>query len=86
MTDAHNDYDVHMPPGCEAGRTAGLRLIRVAARALAEYGRSAVGPLHLAMGRQIFDTASDGRPVAAGLGERGSFSSRFSPRPAYRSS
>ncbi|AKK26070.1 hypothetical protein [Mycobacterium sp. EPa45] len=59
MINAHIDYDAHFPPDYEAGHTAGLRLLRVAARVRAEYGRSAVGPLYLALGQQIFDTAPD---------------------------
>ena len=59
MINAHIDYDAHFPPEYEAGHTAGLKLLRVAARARADYGRSAVGPLYLEMGRRIFDTAPD---------------------------
>jgi hypothetical protein len=66
MINAHIDYDAHFPPEYEASHTAGLRLLRVAARVRAEYGRRAVGPLYLTLGRQIFDTAPDERPVAAG--------------------
>lgn len=51
------DYDSHFPPEYEAGHTAGLRLLRVAARARAEHGREAMGPLYAAMGARIFDTA-----------------------------
>jgi len=61
MINAHIDYDAHFPPEYEAGHTAGLKLLRVAARTRAEHGRAAVGPLYLAMGRRIFDTAPDGR-------------------------
>ena len=42
MINAHIDYDAHFPPEYEAGHTEGLRLLRVAARARAEYGRKAV--------------------------------------------
>jgi hypothetical protein len=68
MINAAVDYDSHFPAGYEAGHTAGLALLRVAARARAEHGRRAVGPLYEAIGTQAFD--SD----AAGLGpeERGS--------------
>ncbi len=37
------DYDDHFPPGYEAGHTAGLKLLRVAAQARAEYGRGTIG-------------------------------------------
>ena len=53
------DYDSHFPADYEAGHTAGLKLLRVAARARAEYGRSAVGPLYEAMGTRVFDTQTD---------------------------
>lgn len=53
------DYDSHLPAGYEAGHTAGLRLLRVAARARVEHGRDAVGRLYTAMGTRIFDTAAD---------------------------
>jgi hypothetical protein len=48
------DYDAHFPAGYEAGHTAGLRLLRVAARARAEHGRDAVGALYAAMGGRVF--------------------------------
>lgn len=51
------DYDAHFPPEYEAGHTAGLRLLRVAARARAEHGREAIAPLYAAFGAHIFDTA-----------------------------
>ena len=59
LINANVDYDSHFPAGYEAGHTAGLRLLRVAARTRAEFGRDAVGPLYTAMGVQIFDTAAD---------------------------
>jgi 2-hydroxychromene-2-carboxylate isomerase len=57
ILNAHVDYAAHFPPEYEAGHTAGLRLLRVAARARAEHGRSAIGPLYEAFGTRIFDTA-----------------------------
>ena len=57
LINAQVDYDVHFPPEYEAGHTAGLRLLRVAARARAEYGRQAMAPLYAAFGSHIFDTA-----------------------------
>jgi hypothetical protein len=69
MINADVDYDAQFPAGYEAGHTAGLRLLRVAARARAEHGRAAVGPLYEAIGTQAFDS-----DVAASLepGEPGS--------------
>ena len=54
------DYDSHFPAGYEEGHTSGLRLLRVAARARAEHGRGAVGPLYEAVSSEIFD--SQARP------------------------
>jgi hypothetical protein len=63
------DYESHFPPGYDAGHTAGLRLLRVAAQTRAEHGRDAVGVLYAALGSAIYDTA--GGPGAAGDGRRG---------------
>jgi hypothetical protein len=63
------DYDSHFPAGYEAGHTAGLRLLRVAARTRAEHGRDAVGSLYAAMGARIFDAPAD--PGQADDGYRG---------------
>lgn len=69
MLNSHIDYDSHFPAGYEAGHTAGLRLLRVAARARAEYGRDAIGPLYAAIGARAFDTLPD--PTDAEPGFRG---------------
>jgi hypothetical protein len=61
MINATVDYDSHFPPGYEAGHTAGLKLLRVAARVRAEYGRDQVGPLYAAIGARAFDSATDKR-------------------------
>ncbi|MFC4945585.1 DsbA family protein [Pseudonocardia sp. GCM10023141] len=55
LLNAHIDYDAHFPPEYEAGHTAGLRLLRVAARTRAEHGRDAVAALYREMGTAIFD-------------------------------
>jgi hypothetical protein len=68
LLNAHVDYDSHFPAGYEAGHTAGLRLLRVAARARAEHGRAAVGPLYAAMGAAAFDADTSASLTA---GERG---------------
>ncbi len=81
MVNAHVDYDSHFPRDYEAGHTAGLRLLRLAARVRAEHGRPAVGRLYEALGQHIFDVpraeAPDVRvrgtrqfvePILAGLG------------------
>jgi 2-hydroxychromene-2-carboxylate isomerase len=59
LLNAHIDYAAHFPPEYEAGHTAGLRLLRVAARTRAEHGRAAVATLYEALGRQIFETERD---------------------------
>ena len=56
LVNAHVDYAAHFPPEYEAGHTAGLRLLRVAARTRAEHGRDAVGHLYEALGTRIFDS------------------------------
>jgi mycothiol-dependent nitroreductase-like protein len=56
LLNAHVDYDAHFPPEYEAGHTAGLRLLRVAARVRSMRGREAVGPLYAALGQHIFET------------------------------
>ncbi|WP_456538303.1 mycothiol-dependent nitroreductase Rv2466c family protein [Blastococcus sp. SYSU D00669] len=55
LLNAHVDYDAHFPPEYEAGHTAGLRLLRVAARTRAEHGRDAVGRLYEVLGRHVFE-------------------------------
>ena len=55
ILNAHIDYAAHFPPEYEAGHTAGLRLLRVAARTRAEHGPDAVGRLFLELGTAIFD-------------------------------
>jgi hypothetical protein len=70
ILNAHIDYDAHFPPEYEAGHTAGLKLLRVAARVRAEHGPAAVGSLYSALGSQIFDTAPDGDVTGARQGSR----------------
>jgi 2-hydroxychromene-2-carboxylate isomerase len=60
LLNASVDYAVHFPPEYEAGHTAGLRLLRVAARTRAELGRPAVGELYAALGTRIWETDADG--------------------------
>src|SRR5690242_2050946 len=65
ILNAHIDYAAHFPPEYEEGHTAGLRLLRVAARVRAERGRDAVGPLYEAIGTRIFDTSREVDPLSA---------------------
>jgi hypothetical protein len=55
LLNAHVDYDSHFPPGYEAGHTAGLHLLRVAARTRDEHGPAAVGRLYETLGRHVFE-------------------------------
>jgi hypothetical protein len=64
ILNAHIDYDAHFPPEYEAGHSAGLRLLRVAARTRAEHGRDAVGSLYEAIGTRIFDTSREVDPLS----------------------
>jgi hypothetical protein len=65
ILNAHIDYAAHFPPNYEEGHTAGLRLLRVAARTRAEHGPHAVGPLYEAIGTRLFDTSRDVDPLSA---------------------
>lgn len=60
LINAHVDYDAQFPPEYEAGHTAGLRLLRVAARTRAEHGAQALDALQAALGHHIFDTPPAG--------------------------
>lgn len=65
ILNAHIDYAAHFPPNYEEGHTAGLRLLRVAARVRTEHGREAVDSLYKAIGTRIFDTSRDVDPLSA---------------------
>lgn len=62
LINADVDYDTHFPPGYEAGHTAGLRLLRVAAKARVEHGPEAIGPLYEALGTRAFDDPATATP------------------------
>jgi 2-hydroxychromene-2-carboxylate isomerase len=68
LLNRHLDYAASFPPDYEAGHTAGLRLLRVAARVRAAHGRDAVGPLYEAFGRHLFEV--DRQPDIAVRGSR----------------
>lgn len=65
ILNAHIDYAAHFPENYEQGHTAGLRLLRVAARTRAEHGRDAVASLYEAIGTRIFDTPRTEDPLSA---------------------
>lgn len=68
------DYDSHFPPEYEAGHTAGLRMLRVAAAVRETHGREAMGSLYDAMGSSVFDRSpsSDEASARQALGSVGS--------------
>jgi 2-hydroxychromene-2-carboxylate isomerase len=68
LLNAAVDYDAHFPPEYEAGHTAGLKLLRVAAAVRAAHGPDAVGPLYRAMGERVFETVAARGGWAAGAG------------------
>jgi hypothetical protein len=70
LVNADVDYDAQFPPDYEAGHTAGLRLLRVAARTREEHGRAAVGTLYEALGQRLFDSPPDPEDSAARRGTR----------------
>ncbi|WP_026553345.1 hypothetical protein [Arthrobacter sp. H20] len=73
LINSHIDYASHFPPEYEAGHTAGLRLLRVAARIRAEHGPAAVGAFYAACGEHIFESApvaDDGDPALDRRGTR----------------
>jgi hypothetical protein len=65
ILNSHIDYAAHFPPNYEDGHTAGLRLLRVAARVRAEHGRESVGSFYAAIGTRIFDTSREVDPLSA---------------------
>ncbi|MCW2679698.1 MAG: uncharacterized protein JWM62_1099 [Frankiales bacterium] len=66
LLNSHVDYDSHFPPEYETGHTAGLRLLRVCARARKEHGAQVLGPLYLALGGRIWEQDPvQGQDVAA---------------------
>ena len=63
LLNAHIDYAAHFPPEYEAGHTAGLRLLRVAARAREEHGADGLARFYAAVGQRIFETAGGSDPT-----------------------
>jgi predicted DsbA family dithiol-disulfide isomerase len=55
LVNEHVDYGAMFPPDYEAGHSAGLRMLRVAAAARAALGPEATDRLQLAYGKQVFD-------------------------------
>ncbi|MBG0738020.1 hypothetical protein IV500_01025 [Paeniglutamicibacter antarcticus] len=59
LINADVDYDARFPEGYDAGHTAGLRLLRVAAAVRADHGPDAVGAFYEQLGARVFDSAPD---------------------------
>lgn len=55
LLNSHIDYASHFPPEYEAGHTAGLRLLRVAASIRRDHGPEPLDAFYLACGTRIFD-------------------------------
>jgi 2-hydroxychromene-2-carboxylate isomerase len=62
LLNRHVDYAAQFPPEYEAGHTAGLRLLRVAAAARAAHGPAVLDPLYAALGRHVFEDPA-GQPA-----------------------
>ncbi len=70
ILNADVDYATHFPAYYEEGHTAGLKLLRVAAKVRAEHGRDAVGPLYAAIRRPDCSTPAARRASAGGRTSR----------------
>ncbi len=70
ILNAHIDYATHFPPHYEEGHTAGLKLLRVAAKVRAAHGHDAVGRLYEAIGTRLFDTRRNEQIQAAAQAAR----------------
>lgn len=58
ILNADKDYATEFPEHYEEGHTAGLRMLRVAAKIRQDEGREAMGPLYTAFGSAYFDVPS----------------------------
>jgi len=65
LLNKHKDYATAFPPNYERGHTAGLRMLRVAARIRAELGRGHMGALYDGYGRAYWD-----QPKGSGMSQK----------------
>ncbi len=65
LLNKHKDYAREFPPNYERGHTAGLRMLRVAAKIRAELGRDPMGPLYEGYGRAYWD-----QPKGSGMSQK----------------
>ena len=85
MLNAHIDYDAHFPPEYEAGHTAGLRLLRVAARPRRARPRSGRARCTRRWAAGYSTATREADPTGrVGPGQHGSSLEPMLPRPACR--
>jgi 2-hydroxychromene-2-carboxylate isomerase len=65
LLNKHKDYATEFPPNYERGHTAGLRMLRVAAKIRAELGREPMGTLYEGYGRAYWD-----QPKGSGMSQK----------------
>lgn len=65
LLNKHKDYARDFPPNYERGHTAGLRMLRVAARIRSALGREPMGTLYEAYGKAYFD-----QPKGSGMSQK----------------
>jgi 2-hydroxychromene-2-carboxylate isomerase len=65
LLNKHKDYATEFPPNYERGHTAGLRMLRVAAKIRAELGREPMGALYTGYGHAYWD-----QPKGSGMSRK----------------
>jgi 2-hydroxychromene-2-carboxylate isomerase len=65
LLNKHKDYATEFPPNYERGHTAGLRMLRVAAKIRAELGREHMGTLYTGYGHAYWD-----QPKGSGMSQK----------------
>jgi len=65
LLNKHKDYATEFPPNYERGHTAGLRMLRVAAKIRAELGREPMGALYEGYGKAYWD-----QPKGSGMSRK----------------
>ena len=65
LLNKQKDYATEFPPNYERGHTAGLRMLRVAAKIRAELGREHMGALYEGYGRAYWD-----QPKGSGMSQK----------------
>lgn len=65
LLNKEKNYATEFPPDYERGHTAGLRMLRVAAKVRAELGKEPMGPLYTGYGQAYFD-----QPKGSGMRQK----------------